>query len=176
MAFVVGLGIPGRRPVRTLFSIALMFSVVVAAVAQMLVVGGAEITQSGIYELKATDSNNVAGTSRAPDYSFVSDATTVPARKGVNFGFEYRLTGVVRGLPVPIRHVVVFPEGGLRDPKDAKVVARRQYFFDATVGNLYLRGYDLKEDWELVPGIWTLQVWYFEKKLAEKTFTLIKPE
>lgn len=148
----------------------------VAGVAQTLGVGGAEITQSGIYELKVTDSNKAAGTPKGRNYNFISDVTTVPARKGVNFGFEYRLVGIPRGLTVPLRHVVIFPKGGLRYPKDGKVVARRQYYFDAVIGNLYIRGYELEEDWELVPGTWTLQVWYLERKLAEKTFTLVKPE
>jgi hypothetical protein len=101
---------------RNIFSVIALLSGVVAATAQMLGVGGVEITQIGIYERKVIDSNKAVGTPTERDYNFVSNVTTVPARKGVNFGFEYRLVGVPRGLKVPIRHVVIFP-GRLRTPR-----------------------------------------------------------
>jgi Domain of unknown function (DUF3859) len=159
-----------RLPMRAIFSAIALLSSVVAAETQMLGVGGAEITQLGTYEYEAASSNKAASS----EYRFVSSATTVPARKGAHFGFEYRLLGIPRGLQAPIRHVVIFPEGGVRTTT-GQVLARKDSFITATIGNLYLRGYNLDEDWEVVPGVWTLQVWFGERKLAEQSFTLTKP-
>ena len=29
-----------------------------------------------------------------------------------------------------------------------------------------------EEEWDLIPGVWKIQVWHEGKKLAEKTFTV----
>jgi len=34
-------------------------------------------------------------------------------------------------------------------------------------------GYDITESWELVPGLWTVQLWVGEQKLAEHSFNLV---
>ena len=52
---------------------------------------------------------------------------------------------------------------------------RNEYIEDKAVGETHLKGYTLDDDWEVVPGIWTLQVWFGDRMLAEKRFTLTKP-
>jgi len=46
----------------------------------------------------------------------------------------------------------------------------RQYFRPLV---LY-RDYTFAHDWELLPGVWTFQIWYQGRMLAEEKFTVVK--
>jgi hypothetical protein len=94
-------------PKRIVFAvIALLFSLAIVA-AQTPTVSQAEITQVGIYEAKVTGKTAAPGAASGyvdeVNYHFVSNATTVPARKGIRFGFEYRLVGLPKGAKFAIR-------------------------------------------------------------------------
>jgi hypothetical protein len=49
-------------------------------------------------------------------------------------------------------------------------------FPNLKIGALCLLGYGFDNAWEIVPGIWTEQIWYQDRMLAERTFTVSKPE
>ena len=113
-----------------------------------------------------------AGTLKSVDYKFVSKTTVVPARRGVGFGIEYRVRGAPKDVKVPLRMVTIFPSGGLHNPKTGKTVLRNEYVEEKPVGALLLKGYTLDDDWEVVPGTWTFQIWFGDQLLAEKVFTV----
>ena len=140
----------------------------------------AEITRFGLYDFKVTSKRTEAGTAtgyvQTGDYEFHTTTTTVPARLGAHFGFEYVLIGTPKGAKINVRKVVIFPQGGLTNPKTGKTVARNEYEDTIAIGDRGLRGYSLDEDWEAVPGTWTLQLWLGDRKLAEKSFTLTRPQ
>ncbi len=142
-------------------------------------VARAEITQVGLYGYKVTAQKTETGTAmgyvQTGTYEFHTKTTTVPARLGAHFGFEYVLVGSPKGAKVNVRKVVIFPQGGVTNPKTGKTVARDEYEETIAIGARNLRGYSLDEDWEVVPGTWTLQVWVGDRKLAEQSFTLVKP-
>ena len=152
---------------------------VTAAAAQADRIDGADITQFGTYEYKVTSTQELggtaAGTLKSVDYKFVSKTTSVPARRGVGFGIEYRVRGAPKDAQVPLRSVTIFPAGGLRNPKTGETVERNEYIEDKAIGALLLKGYTLDEDWEVVPGTWTFQVWFGDQMLAEKVFTVAAP-
>ena len=147
-----------------------------AAAAQSLPTIEAKVLRSGLYEATVRHTVDVPGAvlERAyeVDYEFFSDATNVPARRGVRFGFEYQLEGPAKGTSVPIRQVVVFPPGGLRDPQTGEVFSNSEMTIERRVGDLCLIGYVLGSDWMIVPGIWKAEVWYGNQKLAERQFTV----
>jgi hypothetical protein len=97
------------------------------------------------------------------------------ARKGLNFGFEYRLVGSPKGAKVTIRKVTIFPAPGLHDPKTVTLFVRDEYIESNVIGVPVLKAYRLDNDWEVVPGVWVQQIWFGEQKLAEQKFTLTKP-
>ena len=150
-----------------------------AAAAQADRIDGADITQFGIYEHKVTGTENASSTAtgmvKNVTYKFVSETTSVPARRDVGFGFEYRIVGAPKGAKVPIRSVTIFPEGGVRNPKTGQIFLRSEYVGDKAIGEPILKGYTLDDDWEIVPGTWTFQVWFGDQMLAEKSFTLTRP-
>jgi hypothetical protein len=148
---------------------------VTAAAAQADRIDGADITQFGVYEYKVTGTQELggtaAGTLKSVDYTFVSKTTSIPARRGVGFGIEYRVRGAPKDAKVPLRSVTIFPAGGLRNPK-GETVLRNEYIEEKAIGALLLKGYTLDDDWEVVPGTWTFQVWFGDQMLAEKIFTV----
>jgi hypothetical protein len=149
---------------------------VTTAAAQADRIDGADITQFGVYEYKVTNTQELggsaAGTLKSVDYKFVSKTTSIKARRGVGFGIEYRVLGSPKGAKVPLRSVTIFPAGGVRNPKTGERFERNEYIEDKEIGAPLLKGYTLDEAWEVVPGTWTFQVWFGDKMLAEKSFTL----
>jgi hypothetical protein len=49
-------------------------------------------------------------------------------------------------------------------------------FPNLKIGALCLLGYGFDNAWEIVPGVWTEQIWYQDRMLAERSFTVSKPE
>lgn len=102
--------------------------------------------------------------------------TTIPLSKGVNFGFEYIALGKPLGEKATLHFVVVYPPPGLRKPGSSTPLARDEYDEKVLVGvKKRFDGYELDNDWELVPGQWTLEITNGSKTLASETFTLVKP-
>jgi len=161
---------------KVILALVALLASLTAATAQADRIEGAEITQFGIYEYKVTNTQDLggtaAGTLQSVDYKFVSKTTSVKARRGVGFGIEYRLLGAPKDAKVPLRSVTIFPAGGLRNPKTGETFERNEYIEEKEIGAVLLKGYTLDDDWEVVPGTWTFQVWFGDRMLAEKIFTL----
>jgi Domain of unknown function (DUF3859) len=147
-----------------------------AGSAEAPTVAGADIVQFGIYQASVLDTDKSgttpSGTIDRVAYTFTSKTTTVPARKGIRFGYEYRLVGEPDGALVPVRKTTIFPPRGLRNGRTGEVFLRSDITERWSIGSPVLNGYSIDEDWEAVPGTWILQIWVGERKLAEMEFTL----
>ena len=75
-------------------------------------------------------------------------------------------------------HLVLdVPAAGNSQPEYRRHDAHRQYrLSDMKIGALCLLGYGFDNAWEIVPGVWTEQIWYQDRMLAERTFTVSKAE
>lgn len=100
--------------------------------------------------------------------------TTVPAQLGVHFGFRYRIVGSAPGRHVTLRKVTLFPPPGLKPPDAAKPMQRNEYTLQRKTGETSYTDYSFDHPWELIPGQWTLQLWEGNRKLAEKSFTVVR--
>ncbi len=103
--------------------------------------------------------------------SLIERTNTVPLRLGVTFGFRYMLSGTTNSSS-PIRQITIYPSGGLVAPVKSRIDSVEQ---DTTVqiGDTGLIDYTLEDPWELVPGVWTLEVRAGDKLLASESFTLV---
>jgi hypothetical protein len=99
---------------------------------------------------------------------------TVPAQLGVRFGFGYTVVGEHLGTQVSIHSVTIFPSPGLSDPSSSQRKTHSEYDWATTIGEESFRIYTFDSDWEVVPGVWTLQLWYQGRMLAEQKFTIVK--
>lgn len=109
----------------------------------------------------------------------------IPARLGTSFGLKYSINGHPPGAQVYITQRWLFPYPGVKHPETGKLT---RYYDETelipighTIQGNYLIAWSgvamqkFTEASELVPGKWTLQLWYDGRKLKEKTFTIYQP-
>jgi Domain of unknown function (DUF3859) len=110
-------------------------------------------------------------------WQFVSDGADVRGKVGTQFGVEFRIDGAPAGEGVTVYLAVTFPPDGMRNPNTGTVMhASRIAFPNMKIGALCLVGYGFDSAWEIVPGVWTEQIWYQDRMLAERSFTVGKVE
>jgi Domain of unknown function (DUF3859) len=153
-------------------------------VAPAATVSGVTIINAGTYTAKSTSAPSRAGQfsptgtiGTATNWHFVSTATEVPGQIGTQFGIEFRIDGSPAGDGVTLHLVLNFPPQGLRNPNTGDMMHTAKIAFpNLKIGALCLLGYGFDNAWEIVPGVWTEQIWYQDRMLAERTFTVSKPE
>jgi hypothetical protein len=141
---------------------------------------GIEIMEYGLYDV-GPSLGEFAPPNMGYRHETISQAThlettrIVPGQVGVSFGVRYRVTGdQPRGI-VPVRVVLIFPEQGLYS-----LEYRDELHVDETeslqmLGEPTYSGITFEEQWEIEPGIWTLQFWSGDQMLGEEHFEVITP-
>jgi hypothetical protein len=76
---------------------------------------------------------------------------------------------------VTIRKITLIPQPGIRNPKTGNTTVRNEYSFKRNIGETAFTNYTLEESWEVAPGTWTFELWAGNRKLASKSFNLVKP-
>ena len=146
---------------------------------------GANVFQFGVYKavrkgmVKDSAQTNTGKVIRKPKLEHVSMTDRVPLKKETYFGYQYRLFNlpaeVLISPVMKLRKVLIHPEMTLPDGTrttgwdrtfKGRVEADQVMGFD---------GYAFNEDYELVEGEWTFQLWYKDKKLIERKFTSVRP-
>jgi len=105
----------------------------------------------------------------------VQPTRTVIARIGTYFGIRYRLIGTPRGMAVPITVVERFPKPGVRPAGVDQPFTDDAYTTVQRIGDGLFHLASFKQPSELVPGVWTIELWINGKKLAEEKFNVILP-
>jgi hypothetical protein len=164
---------------RTGLALFLLLLAPAGAYAQTPQVDRIDVVEYGIYTATTTGqqavSTTAAGTvSTLNDIQLAATTRTVPAQQGVRFGFRFVVVGAPAGAIVPLHMVTIIPPPGLTNPATQQTKAQSEYDTTAPIGQTWYKGYTLTNDWEVVPGVWTMQVWYQGQKLAEQQFTVVK--
>lgn len=139
-----------------------------------------ELLDVGLYRAERAGQIDAPGAvrgnvNRLSSATFYERTTRVPATIGLRFGLRFDLIGEPARAVVPLRAIWRFPASGLRDPRSGKVYTESVEDFTSPIGEPRLRGYGFDNDWELVPGEWTLQVLYGQRLLLTQTFTIFRP-
>ena len=104
------------------------------------------------------------------------DATqTIIARIGVEFGFRFRIAGTPHGARVPVTYVMRYPEPGILAPKKSVPFVEDVYTWPGYLSDHNFRTFRFETRSDLVPGIWTIEVWVGGRKRAEQKFNVILP-
>jgi Domain of unknown function (DUF3859) len=98
---------------------------------------------------------------------------TIPLQKDVQFGYRYKIIGQPDGAQVDIKPVTNYPPPGLRSPTSQQPVLRAERIRKRLIGETSVTTYTLEDDFELVPGVWTFEIYDGSCKLVSKTFTLV---
>jgi len=139
---------------------------------------GGKILKYGIYtatEVKIVKAEGTAAGKRriSEDAEILENTTQIPATIGKGFGIRYVINGKPDGRQINIRVKVAHPP--MKNPEKEKAVTISEYTRKAKIGTIIWNDYTFDEEWELVTGKWTIQIYYKDQKLLEKTFTVILP-
>ena len=99
----------------------------------------------------------------------------IQARIGLVFGVRFFVVGEPKEAEVKLRFVTRYPLPGLRNPMTRIDKLRDEQTGPAKIGWADFRGYSFDYDWEIVPGVWTFEVWDGDRKLVEQQLTVVKP-
>jgi uncharacterized protein DUF3859 len=100
---------------------------------------------------------------------------TVVARIGTEFGFRYRVTGKPSGAPVLLTIVTRFPAPGVLAPTGSVPFVEDVDTAIAALNTPSFITWPFERRSDLVPGIWTVEIWQGAKKLGEQKFNVILP-
>ena len=140
-----------------------------------------DILESGLYAATTTGTNAAPGTAAGITHvvgqvKFYQQTNRVPARIGTRFGISYVVVGSPQGQSVATRVIWRLPAPGLRNPKTGNVYRETTEDTTKAIGSRdSLTGYRFDEEWELVPGDWTLELWVGGRMLATRTYTVYRP-
>jgi hypothetical protein len=156
----------------------------VTVVVPAATVSGVTVTNAGTYTAQSVSAPSRAGqlsptgtVGTASNWHFVSKSTEVAGQVGTQFGIEFRIDGNPVGDGVTLHMVLNFPPQGIRNPNTGDIMHTANIAFpNLKIGALCLVGYGFDNAWEIVPGVWTEQIWHQDRMLAERTFTVSKPE
>lgn len=140
-----------------------------------------QITKYGVWELvKEGKLRDVPGTTTGkaiekPTIRIVQQTDRIPMILNTYFAYQYRISNLPDNLRAKFRRVLIHPEMTLPDGTTSTgsdfmipgKVERNEVF-----GN---DGYALTEEYELVEGIWTFQIWYEGEMMTEQNFTIFRP-
>ena len=137
-----------------------------------------EMVGYGLYEIGSFETmaagKSICGVKHNIENWKLSEKTDrVPAVKGTNFGFEFKMTGLAEGRVVRLEKKTITP--GLTPPGASKPAYESVTYWDLPVETVNFIGYTFDYDWEAVPGQWTIQLYYEGQMIAEKVFTVYKP-
>ncbi len=156
---------------------ALLVLAPLAAITADLRVERIDVVDAGIYTVaideETADPNAPGGTIAAPITATLVEATaTVPARLGLEFGLRYVIVGEPVGAEVPLDFVIIYPPPGLIDPAEPEPLRESRYTRPKKIGETVYLGYGFENDWEMVPGVWTFEIWHGDAKLASLSFAV----
>lgn len=138
-----------------------------------------DIIEHGIYQTRTTRTEASPGTASGQlqmvtDIRLVEQTETIPARMGVDFGFRYKVYGAP-GATATLRMLTIPPAPGIHNPQTGNTTARGEYTTTVTSGDTKYKGYGFDHSWELVPGLWTFEIWEGDRKLASQSFKVVAP-
>lgn len=140
-----------------------------------------EIIDYGIYKTQPSDevlkTDFPVGGVFKPAYEkeFVKKTDQIPAILGLSFGYRFIVKGNPQGQTAILKFVILHPE--MVNPNNGEPFKKHIYNYESTIGqtNSFSRhSFKFDEEWELVPGKWVLKLYYKNKLLAEKSFTIYK--
>ena len=105
-------------------------------------------------------------------FQLVVETTSVPAKVGIQFGFRYKIFGHPSGAPVETKAIFLYPQAGAVSPKMG-LLHSTSMSKTVRINESSGIAYSVDEPWELVPGIWTVQLWIDDRKVAEQSFNMV---
>ena len=167
-----------RRRIGT--ALAALAALALSAQAPAVQVERIEVARPGTYQIEvrgAVPDRAISTGNRveAQAYKSLQVGTAVPLRVGTVIGAELTVIGAPRRAKVPLRVVWRYPAPGLVNPQTKEARTSDEYADTQQIGEKFPVFWGLTQEWQLVPGTWTLEVWHADRKLVDQTFEVGKP-
>jgi len=138
-------------------------------------VTGVDIYQYGLFkgeniELIRNPTSVTGQESRVKIRGFDKRTSQIPAALGKHFGIIYVVNGTPAGAIVAIRLTILTPP--MKHPESKEIFTSVDSMRSVKIGAHEFHGWLFEHKWEVVPGQYTFQLYYFDKKLGEKAFTV----
>ena len=136
----------------------------------------ARILDYGIYTSSVayviSDTNSPTSRVRFETLKVAKETVEIPAKLNTKFGFQFNVHGTPAGESVVLRCVYLFPE--MTNPASGAKSVRYEYAGRARLeGKTLGMFWTFMENWEMVTGKWTLQIFNNDIKLLEKSFKVV---
>ena len=116
-------------------------------------------------------SGSIEGQAHAvADAVLLEQTSDIHARRGTSFGLRVSFSGSPSGARVPIRAKCLHPK--FTDPATGRSSEVEEWPGTGVMGRSGYVGYTFDNDWELVPGQWTIEVSVGSTFRVEKTFNV----
>lgn len=105
--------------------------------------------------------------------TFIRETDRIPIKKDTILGYQYRLSNLPDTPTVQLRRILRHPEFRL---PDGSVNTGSDYIINKRVEHNEVFAYDvyaLNENYEMVEGEWTFQIWYGDHLLVQQKFTTV---
>jgi len=156
-------------------SAAIYLALIAGACSQTAHVSNARILAFGVYEARGErlviDTNAVACVVNVHrEAEFMRVTTNIHAAIGLKFGVEFVLEGPLTNAPADIAIVKHYPQPGILPPGDTTPVLKSDTRRTVRIGEPTGVGYGFDDEWEIVPGVWTFEIWHEGRMLLRQSF------
>ena len=137
-----------------------------------------EVMESGFFTAQRTGveipaPGGVGGRSdQVKDIVFLRTAPAVTAQIGTKFGVRLRTVGSTQGELVNLKAVWMIPAPGITNPNSGNTYRESVEVCRVPARGTGVCGYGLDDAWEVVRGVWRLEIWENDRKLLEQSFTI----
>ena len=132
------------------------------------------IRSGGLVESRNTSTGKAIS---KPVIELVTTTDRIPLVKDAHMSLQYRIWNLPeQPAYIKLRRVLKHPVMTLPDGTQS---SGSDYMINGSVSIgqvIAYTGYGLNEDYEMLEGEWTFQIWYEDKKLVEHTFTTYWPD
>jgi len=104
------------------------------------------------------------------DAVLLEQTSDIHARRGTSFGLRVSFSGNPSGATLPIRAKCLHPK--FTDPATGRSSEVEEWPGTGVMGRSGYVGYTFDNDWELVPGQWTIEVSVGSTLRVQKTFNV----
>ncbi len=139
----------------------------------------AQVRRPGIYSAKVTKkiadkSISTGNRNEVGEIRNTEITTLIPAKVDMFFGLEGTVIGAPKRTRIPVKIVWRYPQPGLQNPAGGAAKLTDEYMDGVNIGNTFQFFWQLTQEWQIVPGVWTFEMWYQGRKLVSQNFTLVK--
>ena len=133
-----------------------------------------KITDFGLFRMDnvkdISDAASPGGVRHTGAPVLVKVTDRAPLAIGSTFGINFVVSSSTGKSTVTLKRVVRFPSPGIKNLATGLIQHGYEGPLDYSTGATHHFGYSLDNAVELVPGVWTIELWEGNEKLVEKSF------